>query len=174
VVARTFTVPLPAGLLTVHCTVDMQLVATPGFGPKSIAVDPTSKLLPLTVTNVPPVVGPLLGLISVITGAAAVIVCARLVLLDVNGCGGGVLNTYCAVSVRTPAGANDGKAQDPLDRPLLTALNVAVQLLPVPSSIATAPMGANGALLETSTVTVYGVPMGEGSGATAVISVLEA
>ena len=70
VVTVTFTVPVPAGEVTVRLVAVTPLIEVPGWPvPKSTAVAPV-KLVPLTVTEVPPAVGPLEGLTPVTVGSA--------------------------------------------------------------------------------------------------------
>jgi hypothetical protein len=69
VVARTLTVPLPAGLVAVHFVTDAQLTLVPAFVPNFTVVAPTTKFDPVIATTVPAVVGPAAGLIDVTTGA---------------------------------------------------------------------------------------------------------
>jgi hypothetical protein len=65
----TSTCPAPAGDVTVICVSDVTLRLVPGADPKFTAVAPV-KLLPLTVTLLPPATVPLVGLIPVTVGAA--------------------------------------------------------------------------------------------------------
>ena len=69
VVTVTLTVPVPAGEVTVRLVAVTPLIEVPGLVPKSTAVAPV-KLVPLTVTEVPPPVGPLEGLTPVTVGSA--------------------------------------------------------------------------------------------------------
>src|SRR6516162_9703639 len=72
VVTVTFTVPVPAGLsavIEVSLTTVTFVAATV---PKSTAVAPV-KPVPVIVTVVPPAGGPLVGLMAVTVGAAAVV-----------------------------------------------------------------------------------------------------
>ncbi len=69
VVTVTSTVPVPLGEVTVMEPV-VSAVIVPGLAvPKSTAVAPL-RLEPLTVTEVPPAVGPLVGLTTVTVGSA--------------------------------------------------------------------------------------------------------
>ena len=70
-VAVTSTVPLPTGLLAAQVVVVLQLTDVPADPPKATVVAPGAALkpVPVIVTTVPPVAGPLLGLIPVIVGA---------------------------------------------------------------------------------------------------------
>jgi hypothetical protein len=71
VVTVTSTVPAPEGALTVSEVELTTLMEVPGFAdPKSTAVAPV-KPVPVTVTEVPPAAGPLLGLTPVTVGAGA-------------------------------------------------------------------------------------------------------
>ena len=69
VVTVTLTVPVPAGEVTVRLVAVTPLIEVPGLVPKSTAVAPV-KLVPLTVTEVPPAAGPLEGLTPVTVGSA--------------------------------------------------------------------------------------------------------
>ena len=70
----TSTAPLPAGLMAVQSVALLQLTAADAVPPNRtvVAPDAGSKLLPVTVTTVPPVTGPRTGLIPVTAGVAAV------------------------------------------------------------------------------------------------------
>jgi hypothetical protein len=68
VVSRTLTVPLPAGLVAVHVVAEEQLTPLAEFAPNWIAVAPTTKFEPVIVMTVPPVVGPVEGLMDETTG----------------------------------------------------------------------------------------------------------
>ena len=65
----TETVPVPAGTVTVKLVEVTSLTPVPGVEPKSTAGVPV-KLVPLTVTVLPPAWGPLFGLTEVTVGAA--------------------------------------------------------------------------------------------------------
>ena len=67
VVTVTSTVPVPAGELTVRLVALTALIEVPGVEPKSTAVAPV-KPVPVTVTEVPPPAGPLVGLTPVTVG----------------------------------------------------------------------------------------------------------
>ena len=71
VVTVTSTVPVPAGEVTVRLVAVTTLIEVPGLVPKSTAVAPV-KLVPLTVTEVPPPAGPLFGLTPVTVGGGVV------------------------------------------------------------------------------------------------------
>ncbi len=71
VVTVTFTVPEPAGLCTVIWLAETTTTLVPAVDPKSTAVAPV-KLVPVRVTEVPPVEGPLVGVTAVTVGAALV------------------------------------------------------------------------------------------------------
>ena len=58
VVTVTSTVPVPAGEVTVRLVAVTPLIAGAGVGAEVTAVAPV-KLVPVTVTEVPPAVGPL-------------------------------------------------------------------------------------------------------------------
>jgi hypothetical protein len=62
----TSTVPLPAGAVAVH-ELEVQETEVAAAVPKLTV--PPARLLPLTVTTVPPVLGPVVGLIALTTGA---------------------------------------------------------------------------------------------------------
>ena len=64
-----FTVPVPAGEVTVRPVALTPVIPVPGVEPKSTAVAPV-KLVPVSVTVVPPAVGPLEGLTPVTVGSA--------------------------------------------------------------------------------------------------------
>ena len=68
VVTVTSTVPVPAGAVTVRLPAVTAVIEVPAIEPKSTAVAPV-KLVPLTVTEVPPAAGPLVGLTPVTVGA---------------------------------------------------------------------------------------------------------
>jgi hypothetical protein len=72
VATRTLTVPLPAGLVAVHCVVEAQLTLVPAVAPNFRVVAPTMKFEPVIVTTVPPAAGPNIGLIFVTTGGETV------------------------------------------------------------------------------------------------------
>ena len=59
-VTVTSTVPVPAGAVTVRPVAVTAVIPVPGVEPKSTAVAPV-KLVPLTVTEVPPAVAHLRG-----------------------------------------------------------------------------------------------------------------
>ena len=63
----TCTVPVPAGAVTVRLVSVTLLSPVPGVEPKSTAVAPV-KLDPLTMTELPPAWGPLVGLSPVTVG----------------------------------------------------------------------------------------------------------
>ena len=67
VVTVTFTVPVPAGEVTVRLVAVTPVIPVPGFVPKSTAVAPV-KSVPVTVTEVPPAAGPFEGLTPVTVG----------------------------------------------------------------------------------------------------------
>ena len=69
-VTVTSTVPVPAGAVTVRLVAVATLIKVPRVKPKWTAVAP-DKLVPLSVTEVPPAVGPLPGLTEVTVGTAA-------------------------------------------------------------------------------------------------------
>ena len=66
----TCTVPVPDGAVTVRLVSLITLTEVPAVAPKSTAVAPV-KPVPLTVTEVPPAAGPLVGLTPVTVGAGA-------------------------------------------------------------------------------------------------------
>jgi hypothetical protein len=70
-VTVTSTVPLPAGLVARQLEVLVQLTAVPALPPKLTVVAPAVvlKLVPLTVTTVPPAAGPVVGEIPVTVGS---------------------------------------------------------------------------------------------------------
>ena len=68
VVTVTWTVPLPAGLTAVIWVAEMTLKEAAFVLPNRTAVAPV-KLVPVTVTDVPPAVGPLVGLMPETAGA---------------------------------------------------------------------------------------------------------
>jgi len=68
VVTVTSTVPEPAGLVAVICVLESPMIE-PAAPPKLTPVAP-DRLLPVIVTEVPPLVGPLFGLIPETTGRA--------------------------------------------------------------------------------------------------------
>ena len=71
VVTVTSTVPaVPAGLVAMMLVSLTTLKLVAGTVPKSTAVAPV-KLVPVIVTDVPPNVGPVVGLMPVTAGAAA-------------------------------------------------------------------------------------------------------
>jgi hypothetical protein len=76
VVSRTLTVPLPAGLVAVHVVAEEQLTPVEELAPNWTAVAPTTKFEPVIVTTVPPVVGPVEGLMDETTGGATEAACA--------------------------------------------------------------------------------------------------
>jgi hypothetical protein len=76
VVSRTLTVPLLAGLVAVHVVAEEQLTPVAEFAPNWTAVAPTTKFEPVIVTTVPPVVGPVEGLMDETTGGATEAACA--------------------------------------------------------------------------------------------------
>lgn len=71
-VTSTAVLALPAGLTTVQEVLLPQFTCVPATAPKSklVPVVPLTKLLPVTVTDVPPAEGPLVGLIFVTAGRA--------------------------------------------------------------------------------------------------------
>ena len=60
-VTMTSTVPVPAGLVAVHCVGLAQLTFIAAFAPKAMAVAEVLKPVPEIVTLVPPLGGPLFG-----------------------------------------------------------------------------------------------------------------
>ena len=69
VVTVTSTVPATsAGEVAVHKVVEVHETAVPAVPPKLAVVEPTTKLVPVMVTTVPPTSGPLLGEMAVMTG----------------------------------------------------------------------------------------------------------
>lgn len=69
VVTVTFTLPaLPPGEMTVRLVLDETVTALPGVEPKSTFVEPGTKLVPETVTLVPPATGPDEGFTAVTVG----------------------------------------------------------------------------------------------------------
>jgi hypothetical protein len=69
VVTVTLTVPVPAGLTTVIWVAETTTTLVPAVAPKSTAVAPV-KLVPVRVTEVPPVERPLLGDTAVTLGTS--------------------------------------------------------------------------------------------------------
>ena len=69
VVTVTLTAPVPAGLVTVRMVADMTVKSVAGLAPKYTAVAPV-KLVPVTVTPVPPAAGPKAGLLIAVTVGA--------------------------------------------------------------------------------------------------------
>ena len=69
VVTRTSTVPVPAGDVAVICVALLTVKPVAAVLPKVTAVAPP-RLVPVRVTVVPPVCGPLLGEMEVTVGAA--------------------------------------------------------------------------------------------------------
>ena len=67
VVTVTSTVPVPAGEMTVRLDPVSALIEVPALVPKCTAVAP-AKLVPLTVTEVPPAASPFEGLTPVTVG----------------------------------------------------------------------------------------------------------
>jgi hypothetical protein len=69
-VTRTPTVPMPGGLVAVHCVLLLQLTLEARALPKATLVAPgvVLKPLPLIVTTVPPAAGPWFGLRLVSAG----------------------------------------------------------------------------------------------------------
>ena len=65
----TSTVPVPAGAVAVSEVAETTVKEVAAAVPNSTAVAPV-KLVPVTVTLVPPAVGPLVGLTAVTVGAA--------------------------------------------------------------------------------------------------------
>jgi len=61
--------PDPAGEVATHVVVVEQLTEVPGTPPKEAVVDPTTNPDPVMVTTVPPVTGPVTGVIPVMLGA---------------------------------------------------------------------------------------------------------
>ena len=68
----TSTVPVPAGEVAVT-DVELSAVIVPGVPPKSTAVAP-DRFVPVTVTLVPPPVGPVVGLMAVTAGGGTTVV----------------------------------------------------------------------------------------------------
>jgi hypothetical protein len=69
VVTVRSTVPAASsGEVAVHEVVDEQLTEVPAVPPKLAVVEPTTKLVPVIVTTVPPPTGPTPGVIAVTTG----------------------------------------------------------------------------------------------------------
>ena len=68
VVMRTSTVPVPAGAVAVICVALLTVKPVAAVAPKVTAVAP-EKLVPVMVTVVPPLVGPLVGEMEVTVGA---------------------------------------------------------------------------------------------------------
>ena len=68
VVTRTSMVPVPAGAVAVICVAELTVKPVAAVAPKVTAVVPL-KLVPVMVTLVPPLVGPLVGLKAVTVGA---------------------------------------------------------------------------------------------------------
>ena len=68
VLTVTSTVPVPAGEVAVRLVAELTLTPVAAVGPKW-TVAPEAKLVPLTVTTVPPLDGPELGLMEVTVGA---------------------------------------------------------------------------------------------------------
>lgn len=79
VVARTSTVPVPAGAVAVICVELLTVKPVALVAPKRTAVAPV-KLVPVMITLLPPVVGPVVGeiLLTVGTGKALIV---RLMLI---------------------------------------------------------------------------------------------
>ena len=69
VVTVTSTVPVPAGEVIVRLLAVTPLMEVPAVAPKWTAVAPV-RLVPVTVTEVPPAAGPLVGLSEVTVGGA--------------------------------------------------------------------------------------------------------
>ncbi|KRB26617.1 hypothetical protein ASD94_14065 [Acidovorax sp. Root70] len=70
VVTRTSTVPaLPAGAVAVICVAELTVKPVAAVAPKVTAVVP-ARFVPVTITDVPPVIGPAVGEIDVTVGAA--------------------------------------------------------------------------------------------------------
>jgi hypothetical protein len=69
VVTVTSTVPVPAGAVAVIEVAELTVKPVAGVAPNVTAVAP-AKLVPVMVTVVPPAVGPEVGEIEVIVGAA--------------------------------------------------------------------------------------------------------
>jgi hypothetical protein len=69
VVTVTFTVPVPAGLTAVIEVADLTVKLVAAVVPNCTAVAPM-KPVPVTVTLLPPAVGPLVGLMPITVGAA--------------------------------------------------------------------------------------------------------
>ena len=69
VVTSTSTTPAPAGLVAVQVVVELQFTPVSATPPKLTVVPPMMKLLPVIVTTVPPLEGPLVGVIDVTAGA---------------------------------------------------------------------------------------------------------
>ena len=73
VVTVTSTTPVPAGLVAVMAVALFTVKPAAAVLPKLTAVEPV-KFVPVIVTLVPPVAGPLAGLMEVTTGVASVAV----------------------------------------------------------------------------------------------------
>lgn len=73
VVAETDTAPgvLEAGVVTVMDVVLVKVTIVAALAPKSIVVPPETKLVPVTTTEVPPSIGPLVGATLVTEGSPA-------------------------------------------------------------------------------------------------------
>ena len=71
VVTVTLALPaVPAGEITVIEVAELTTTDVPAVPPK-LTVDPARKLVPVIVTDVPPAVGPDVGLMDVTVGAAS-------------------------------------------------------------------------------------------------------
>ena len=68
VVTPTWTVPVPAGAVAVICVAEFTVKPVAGVPPKLTAVAPM-RLVPVMVTLVPPVAGPVVGETAVTVGA---------------------------------------------------------------------------------------------------------
>jgi hypothetical protein len=69
VVTVVFTVPVPAGEVAVSEVAEATVTPVAATPPK-LTVAPDAKFLPVTVTTVPPPVGPWVGLMEVTVGGA--------------------------------------------------------------------------------------------------------
>src|SRR5436853_2728915 len=68
VVTVTLTDPEPAGDVTVICVAELTMIFSAEVGPKR-TLAPAVKPVPVIVTMVPPVVGPICGVMDVMVGA---------------------------------------------------------------------------------------------------------
>ena len=73
VVTVTSTVPVPAGELTVRLVGLVTSTEVPAVEPNSTVVAPVTKPVPVTVTEVPPAWGPLVGLMLVTVGGVGAV-----------------------------------------------------------------------------------------------------